>query len=135
MNVPTCADCGTRLTGPLRLLPEWPPRPESDGRKGPDPGWCDAADPGNTCLGNPDGPGCLVSAGPRGTLVTHPEDARAYLSGDPEVTEFGCCGPPGLEGPNELCAGCGAVVATLYADCSGPYETGFLPDVVRVIAV
>ncbi|MEU5043833.1 hypothetical protein [Streptomyces griseorubiginosus] len=31
MNVLTCATCGSRLTGPLRLLPEPPPRPEFDG--------------------------------------------------------------------------------------------------------
>jgi hypothetical protein len=165
VNVLTCAACGVRLTEPLRLLPELPPRPESDGRKGsdgsrhapptvprgayavdpepcgapyvphPDPEWCDAANPGNACLGDPDGPGFLVSAGPRGTSVTHPEDTRAYLSGDPAVTEFGCCGPPGREGPNEPCGGCGAVGATLYADCSGAYETDFLPGAVRVTAV
>ncbi|WP_141207109.1 hypothetical protein [Streptomyces griseorubiginosus] len=165
MNVLTCVACGTRLTGPPRLLPERPTRPEFDGRKGsdgsrpapatvprgayavdpeasgaphvphPDPEWCDAANPGNTCLGDPVGLGCLVPAGPRGTLVTHLQDTRAYLSGDPAVTEFGCCGPPGREGPGELCAKCGAVVATLHADRSGPYETGFLPDAVRVTAV
>ncbi|MFJ4204572.1 hypothetical protein ACIP2Y_33775 [Streptomyces sviceus] len=152
MNVLTCAVRGIRPTEPLRLLPELPPRPESGGRKGPDrsrhapptvprgayavdPEPCGAPNPGNACLGNPDGPGSLVSAGPRGTLVTHPEDTRAYLSGDPTVMEFGCCRPPGREGLNELCAGCGAVVATLYADCSGAYETDFLPDAVRVTAV
>ncbi len=27
----TCAACGTRLTEPLRLLPELPPRPAFDG--------------------------------------------------------------------------------------------------------
>jgi hypothetical protein len=130
VNVLTCAACGNRLTEPPRLLPELPPRPEFDGRKGPDgsrhapptvPRGAYAVDP--------------EPAGPRGTLVTHPEDTRAYLSGDPAVTESGCCGPPGREGPNELCAGCGAVVATVYADCSGAYETDFLPDAVRVTAV
>ena len=162
MNVLTCAACGSRLTEPLRLLPEVPPRPEFDGRKGPDgsrhapptvprgtyavdpepsgapyvphpdPEWCDAANPGHSCLGDPEGEGFLISGGPRGTLVVHPEDTRGHLSANPAFQEIGCCGPPGREGPNEVCAACGAVVATLYADCSAPYETGFLPDAVRV---
>nr|WP_206327165.1 hypothetical protein [Streptomyces sp. S3(2020)] len=161
----TCAACGTRLTEALRLLPELPPRPEYDGRKGPDgfrrppstvprgafavdpepsgapyvphpdPEWCDSANPGNSCMGDPDGQGFLTSAGPRGTLVTHPEDSRDHLADNPARQEIGCCGPPGREGPNSLCPGCGSVVATLYADCTGAYETDFLPDAVRVEAV
>ncbi|MGI5458199.1 hypothetical protein ACQEWB_34485 [Streptomyces sp. CA-249302] len=165
MNVLMCAACGARLTEPLRVLPELPPCPEFDGRKNPDgsrhapptvplgtyavdpepcgapyvphpdPDWCDAAHPGNGCMGDPDGQGFLMSAGPRDTLVVHPEDARGYLSGNPAFQEIGCCGPPGREGPNMVCAGCGAVVATLFADCSAPYATHFLPDAVRVAAV
>lgn len=125
----TCAACGSRLTEPLRFLPELPPRPEYDHRENPDgsrhapstvprrtyavdpepcgapyvphpdPDWCEAANPGNSCLGDPDGPGFLTSAGPRGILLTHPADTRAY------------------------------------ADCSGAYETDFLPDAVHVTAV
>ncbi|MCX5051264.1 MULTISPECIES: hypothetical protein [unclassified Streptomyces] len=164
MNVLMCAACGTRLTEPLRLLPEVPPRPEYDGRKNPDgsrrapstvprgayavdpepcgapyvphpdPDWCDAAHPGNACMGDPDGQGFLMSAGPRDTLVVHPEDTRGHLSANPALREIGCCGAPGREGPNEVCAGCGAVAATLFSDCTGPYETHFLPDAVRVAA-
>lgn len=161
----TCAACGSRPTEPLRLLPEAPIRPECDGRADPDgfrpapptvargswsvdpepcgaphaphpdPERCDAANSGNSCMGDPDGEGFPTFAGPHGTLVTHPEDSRAYLTGNPAPAEIGCCGPPGREGPNELCAGCGAVRATLYAGCACAHETGFLPEAVRVIAV
>ncbi|MBT2420897.1 hypothetical protein J7F01_24750 [Streptomyces sp. ISL-22] len=161
MDVLTCVTCGTRLTEPLDLLPELPPRPAYDGRENPDgsrhapatvprgryavdpkacgapyvphpdPEWVGAAHPGNGAMGDPDGQGFLMSAGPRDTLVVHPEDTRGWLSANPAVQEIGCCGVPGREGPNEVCAGCGAVVATLFAECSGPYETHFLPDAVR----
>ncbi|WP_159773349.1 hypothetical protein [Streptomyces sp. HM190] len=161
-HVLRCAACDRPLTGPLRLLPEVPERPLYDGRKNPDgsrrapstmplgtyavdplpcgapyvphpdPAWMDVAHPGNAVHLDPDGPGCLMSAGPRDTLVVHPEDTRRYLSPNPAVREFGCCAVPGREGPNELCGGCGAVVATLFADCTGPYETHFLPAAVRV---
>ncbi|MFJ2238779.1 hypothetical protein [Streptomyces sp. NPDC087859] len=165
MNVLTCAACGSRLTEPLRLLPEVPPRPEYDGLKNPDgsrhapstlprgayavdpepcgapyvphpdPEWCGSAHPGDVCMGDPDGPGCLMSAGPRGTWVVHPEDTRGRLSANPAVEEVGCCGRPGREGPNEVCAECGTAVATLFSECYGPYETHFLPDAVGVEAV
>jgi hypothetical protein len=157
-----CTACGHRLTEPLRLLPEVPPRPEYEGRKNPDgsrhapatmprgtyavdpepcgapyvphpdPDWCDAANPGNVCMGDPDGQGFLMSAGPRDTLVVHPGDARERLEHNPATTEFGCCGPPGREGPNAVCGGCGAVAATEFRDCTGAYETHFLPEAVRV---
>ncbi|MEU5597817.1 hypothetical protein [Streptomyces sp. NPDC020298] len=162
MNVLVCAACGRRLSEPLRLLPVLPERPEHDGRKNPDgsrhapstvprgtyavdpqpsgapyvphpdPEWMGAAVPG-VAVSDPDGPGCLMSAGPRDTLVVHPEDTRGLLEPNPACTEFGCCGPPGRNGPNWVCPGCGAEVATLFADCYGPYETHFLPDAVRAL--
>ncbi|MFK4147144.1 hypothetical protein [Streptomyces sp. NPDC004065] len=41
--------------------------------------------------------------------------------------------PRPLPVPPELCPGWGARVATLFADCSGPYETHFLPGAVRTV--
>jgi hypothetical protein len=162
VNVLVCAACGRRLSPPLRRLPELPERPRRDGRKlpdgsrhapstvpqgmysvdpepsgapfvpHPDPDWMGAAVPGTVVL-DPDGPGCLMSAGRRDTWVVHPEDTRGYLAPNDAVEDFGCCGPPGRQGPNFVCPGCGAAVATLFADCSGPYETHFLPDAVRTV--
>ncbi|KUN96294.1 hypothetical protein [Streptomyces caeruleatus] len=159
-----CTACGRRLSEPLRPLPELPARPEHDGRikpdgsrhapstvpRGayavdpepsgapfvahPDPEWAGAAIPG-VSMSDPEGDGFLMSAGPRNTLVVHHEDTVGFLAPNPALEEIGCCGPPGLEGPNWVCPGCGAPVATLFADCSGPFETHFLPDVVRVTAV
>ncbi|MCH5674330.1 hypothetical protein [Streptomyces gilvus] len=165
MNVLIRAAREARLTEPPRALPDVPPRPEYDSAKNPDgsrrapatvprgtyavdpepcgapyvphpdPEWCGTAHPGNACMGDPDGPGFLISAGPRDTLVVHPEDTRGWLSDNPALEEIGCCGAPGREGPNEVCGGCGVVVATLFSDCAGPYETHFLPGAVRVAAV
>ncbi|MFE4412124.1 hypothetical protein [Streptomyces sp. NPDC056821] len=162
MNVLVCAACARHLTQPLRPLPELPPRPEYDGRKNPDgsrhapptvppgtyavdpepcgapfvphpdPQWAGAAVPG-VCVGNPDGPGFLMSAGPRDTLVVGPEDTAGFLSYNPACQEHGCCGATGQEGPNQVCGGCGAVVATLFGECYGPYETHYLPGAVRTV--
>ncbi|MGW2638035.1 hypothetical protein [Streptomyces sp. NPDC001348] len=163
MDLLLCAACGRRLSEPLRPLPVLPERPERVGGKNPDgsrhapstvprgtyavdpepsgapyvphpdPEWPGAAVPGLS-IADPDGPGSLMSAGPRDTLVVHPEDTDGLLEPNPaSFAENVCCGPLGMEGPNRLCPGCGAEVATLLADCVGPYETHFLPDAVRVV--
>ncbi|WP_330459991.1 hypothetical protein OIB37_25840 [Streptomyces sp. NBC_00820] len=98
----------------------------------PDPERVESAVPGGRG-GAPDGPGRLVSAGPRDTLVVHPEDSAAFLARDPASRGTGCCGESGTEGPNRVCGGCGAPVATLFSECYGPYEIHFLPDAVRTV--
>ena len=163
MNVLVCAGCGHRLCEPVRLLAELPERPLNSGRKNadgsrqapstvprgtcavdpepsgapfvphPDPAWAGAAVPG-VAVADPDGPGFLMSAGPRDTLVVHPEDTRGHLLGDDDCRDSGCCGPTGRQGPNFLCPGCRAPVATLFAECYGPYETHFLPAAVRLVS-
>ncbi|MFI9587340.1 hypothetical protein ACIHCQ_37230 [Streptomyces sp. NPDC052236] len=86
MDVLTCVTRGTRLPRPLRLrlLPEVPTRPEHDGRKNP-----------NGSMGDPDGPGFMMTAGPRDTFVVHAEETRGRLCADPASQEIGCCGAPG----------------------------------------
>ncbi|MEU9477201.1 hypothetical protein [Streptomyces sp. NPDC048191] len=154
MNVLVCAARGRRLSPPPRLLPELPERPEHDGRDGarqapstvprgtyavdpepsgrpyvphPDPEWTGAA------LADPDGPGFLMSAGPRDTLVVHPADAAGRRSANPGVRSTGCCSLPEGDGPDRVCAGCGAGAASWSDSCTGPYEIHFLPDAVRVV--
>lgn len=65
--------------------------------------------------------GYLVSAGPRNTVVIHPDDAPLLRPLPGFKNSSGCCGPGGTRGPNRACP-CGTVVATLAADCLGPFE-------------
>jgi hypothetical protein len=70
-----------------------------------------------------------ISAGPRDTIVVHPDDApqlQPFIQG---TNHQGCCGPTGTGGPNLACA-CGSRLATLAADCIGPCELHL--DPVRV---
>ncbi|MGW8969642.1 hypothetical protein [Streptomyces platensis] len=72
-----------------------------------------------------------TSAGTRNTVVVHPDDVPALRLLDQRGRHRGCCGPLGTGGRNMAC-GCGALVATLAADCMGPYELHL--DPVRVYA-
>ncbi|MBB1244630.1 hypothetical protein GL263_13800 [Streptomyces durbertensis] len=64
--------------------------------------------------------GFVISAGTRDTVLVHPDDADLRQLPDGRNSN-GCCGPTGDEGLNRACP-CGAPVATLAADCFGPYE-------------
>ncbi len=72
-----------------------------------------------------------VSAGPRDTIVVHPDDAPALEPFVEGRNHQGCCGPTGTHGPNLTCP-CGSRLATLAADCLGPCELRL--DPVRVHA-
>ncbi|MCX4776427.1 hypothetical protein [Streptomyces sp. NBC_01264] len=65
--------------------------------------------------------GFVISAGSRQTVLTHPDAAAGLLPLPHWENSNGCCGPTGNQGLNRACA-CGAQVATLAADCFGPYE-------------
>lgn len=87
--------------------------------------------PGGSCVGNPDGDWYLVSAGPRNTVVLHPDDAPGLqLQHDPDFEDVGCCGFRGLSGTNRRCP-CGAAVGTEISDCGTPYELHLDPGKVR----
>ncbi|WP_371101466.1 hypothetical protein [Streptomyces sp. PU_AKi4] len=161
MNVLLCATCGTRLTRPVRRLDEMPGYPGRDGLPGPDgrrhgppsvPRGTYAVDP--LPFGAPFEPaapdeeydgivpggmwmsderGFLVSAGPRGTYVLHPDDVVDVVPHPDGRRLTGCCGPHGRAGANHVCA-CGAEVAIVAADCTSGYETRLVPDAVRVEA-
>ncbi|GAB1693489.1 hypothetical protein [Krasilnikovia sp. M28-CT-15] len=73
--------------------------------------------------------GYLISAGPRNTVVIHPDDAPLLQPLPGFKNSNGCCGPDGMQGPNRACP-CGTALATLAADCEGPYELHL--DPVRV---
>lgn len=65
--------------------------------------------------------GFVISAGSRQTVLVHPDDAAGLQPLPNGKNSTGCCGPAGDEGLNRACP-CGAPVATLAADCFGPYE-------------
>ncbi|MFF8413977.1 hypothetical protein [Streptomyces omiyaensis] len=65
--------------------------------------------------------GFVVSAGSRRTVLVHPDDAAGLQPLPDWKNSAGCCGPAGAQGLNRACP-CGAPVATLAADCFGPYE-------------
>ncbi|MFG2819813.1 hypothetical protein ACGFX4_10345 [Kitasatospora sp. NPDC048365] len=140
-----CSGCGAALTPPLKLLPTVPapppfeqPRPGSRGPGATIPRGHYAIEtepwgaPYEPYPQDEDGPsqrragwksderGLLKSAGPRGNLVLHPDDAvdlKMLLD-----ASMGCCGgPSGDQGLNRACR-CGKPVATLAADCSTVYE-------------
>ncbi|MEU8214451.1 hypothetical protein AB0C47_01600 [Micromonospora taraxaci] len=69
----------------------------------------------------------MMSAGPRDTIVIHPDDAPSLEPHPDDSRQAGCCGPFGDRGPNRVCA-CGAEVAALMADCYGPHELHLYPD-------
>lgn len=88
-----------------------------------------AAFAGAPCIGDPDGEGFLISAGPMNTIVVHPDDAPTLLPLS-EPGHFGCCGWHGQAGPNRLCS-CGAEIGTEISDCSTAYELHLDPSRVR----
>jgi hypothetical protein len=69
--------------------------------------------------------GVVRSAGPRNTVVLNPHDVAGLAP--IMAASDGCCGPAGGSGPNLACV-CRAAVATLAANCSGPYEVHLNPD-------
>lgn len=69
----------------------------------------------------PPGMDDFVSAGPRNTVIVHPDDTPGLRRTAVPAGHHGCCGPLGTGGRNMACA-CGTRVATLAADCMGPYE-------------
>lgn len=161
MNVLLCATCGTRLTEPVLLLDEMPAYPGRDGLPGPDgrrhgppsvprgtyvvdplpfgapfvpadpDAEYDGVVPGGMWMS--DERGSLVSAGPRGTYVLHPDDVVNIRPHPDSDRLSGCCGPDGHKGVSHVCA-CGADAAVVCADCCSGYGTGLLPDAVRVEA-
>ncbi|OSZ56382.1 hypothetical protein OQI_33235 [Streptomyces pharetrae CZA14] len=162
MIVLVCAACSCPLTRTVQLS-ETLSRPSFDGRVGPDgarrapatmphgfyavePEPWDAplvpiddpvpVFPEGPCVGDPDGDGFLVSAGPRDTIVLHPDDAprllHAQVGEDQDPWQHvGCCGLHGRGGPNRLCP-YGTPVGTETSDCSGAYELHLDPALVRL---
>ncbi|WP_123820522.1 hypothetical protein [Kitasatospora cineracea] len=148
MTVFLCSKCGAAITPYLVQLPAVPVPTEDqhdrdvETRRAPStvPRGCYAVDPEpwgppfvvqadqeNPQRAQPRGvlvcteEGFITSAGGRDTVVVHPEDALGLQPLPGWKNSNGCCGPRGDEGLNRTCP-CGAPVATLAADCFGPFE-------------
>ena len=126
----TCVVCNRALTRPMAQLPTLPVAKQLD-EVSYEPTlsvgtW--ALDP-EPRLRTADG----APASTPGCLVTNPQDAPD-LPPHPEARRnSGCCGHDGCDGPNRICPGCGAAVATLSDDCWTLVELRFEPDAVRVV--
>jgi hypothetical protein len=159
MTVFYCAKCGTALTGDLRALPCVPDIDDPDSGRDEETGRARSTVPRGHYAIDPDPWGApfvpptsprrppravgrellrpvpeadMVSAGPRDSVVVHPEEVLPRLVPFTRGHNWtGCCGPTGAHGPNLACT-CGSRLATLAADCMGPHELRL--DPVRVYA-
>jgi len=121
MTVFSCSSCGTPVTAELTEAPYLepdPPETPGDVRPRVAPGTF-TRDPehfGPPYVSEPTGR-YRVSAGPVLTVLVHPDDVRS-LRLHPDLTRLnGCCRLDGLDGPNLVCEGCGAEIATEQNDC------------------
>ncbi|KOG53735.1 hypothetical protein ADK76_26495 [Streptomyces griseoflavus] len=159
MAVFCCAKCGATLTPDLRALEAVPdvsthekdrdrktglapstvspghyaidPEPWGAPFVAPGPDDRRGGDDDRALLMPPDMTG-MISAGPRDTVIVHPDDVPGLRPADGLGKHHGCCGPLGTGGRNMACGACGTLVATLAADCMGPHELHL--DPVRVWA-
>ncbi|MFE2411403.1 hypothetical protein ACFXDE_23950 [Kitasatospora sp. NPDC059408] len=119
MTVFACVTCDNPLTGALREA-----RPAADGGQR-------AA---RHRIARPRMAQGAFSAGRDGAVfVVHPDDVPGTRRHPDSGRRNGCCGPDGLDGPNLVCAGCGAEVATKEADCWTPNLVALIASAVRVL--
>ncbi|NLU66175.1 hypothetical protein [Streptomyces sp. HNM0574] len=55
-------------------------------------------------------------------MLLAPADVRGLRLTADRRRRNGCCGLDGCDGPNLLCAGCGAEIATRRSDCWTPQQ-------------
>jgi hypothetical protein len=125
-KVLVCTSCGAQLTVALRLLSGKDPSvPAVECRDGLPP-----ADPGTVyksyepIVKSFDGLPAPLEFTPQ--YWVNPAD----LTDSVELTKderrlIGCCGPSGLDGPNQVCR-CGAEIGTLQSDCFTAHV--FIPE-------
>ncbi len=123
MTVFTCGSCGTAVTSELSEV-SFPERALEHGgegwappRIGPGTFARDPAPFGPPFRPTSEDPRVLASAGPVGTVLVHPGDVRELRPHPDRRRLNGCCRLDGCDGPNLVCAGCGAEIATEQSDC------------------
>ncbi|MFJ8045568.1 hypothetical protein ACIRBX_34180 [Kitasatospora sp. NPDC096147] len=121
MTVFACRACGHTLTEDLRITRR-------------------AADTGNPKrrgrTGRLDAPPSAIEGTYRedahdGELLLHPDDVPGTVEHPDDSRLNGCCGLDGQDGPNLVCAGCGAEVGTRQSDCWTPNRVLLIPAALR----
>lgn len=82
-------------------------------------------------------PGTFAVAEPEeqqvGGFVLAPTDVTGIRYTGNRTRMSGCCGPSGIDGPNLLCAACGAEVGTESSDCWTVHEVVLEPAAVEPV--
>jgi hypothetical protein len=82
-------------------------------------------------------PGTFATAEPaeaqNGGFVLALADVTGTRYTDDRTRMSGCCGPSGIDGPNLLCAACGAEVGTESSDCWTVHEVVLEPAAVEPV--
>ena len=108
-----CRSCDTTLTPQLRLLVDSAELDESDQADYVPKGF----------IWESDG---QFHSGREGRFFVNIADVLDLQDHADSRRLSGCCGPAGIDGPNQCCE-CGAAVATLMADCWMPHAVAFEP--------
>ncbi|WP_433463533.1 hypothetical protein [Spirillospora sp. CA-128828] len=118
MVIFVCVRCSQRLTGGLVEVPL--PPPVNEELRGP-----------REFLPTRMPQGTFAIAPEIGGFVLCPDDLTGVDLHPDSRRRNGCCGLDGLDGPNLICAGCGAEVATKQSDCWSQQQVTLLPAAVR----
>lgn len=117
MAIFACRRCGHYVTAEVREEPLPPP--------------AEAAPGGGTLLPPRMSRGSYASGEELGGLLLNPGDITGVRPHPDPGRRNGCCGLAGLDGPNLVCAQCGAEVATQQSDCWTEQRIVLLPDAVQ----
>jgi hypothetical protein len=130
VTVFVCAACGRALTCAVQRLDAVPERPRQDVGTPQPP-----TIPAGTWALDPQPQSFDPAGEPTGQVhcpVLNPQDLLPELPRHPDPRRTsGCCGWDGRDGPNLLCPGCHADVATVSDDCWTYVEARLEPAAVR----
>ncbi|MGW2255576.1 hypothetical protein ACWCXH_36230 [Kitasatospora sp. NPDC001660] len=117
VTVFTCATCDNPLTVGLRKA-----RPAAVGQR-----------TGRHRIGTPRmAQGTYAPSRDSSFFLLHPDDLPGARRHPDPGRRNGCCGLDGQDGPDPVCAGCGAEVATKESDCWTQHLVALMPSAVRV---
>ncbi|MFF5588095.1 hypothetical protein [Streptomyces hygroscopicus] len=117
MPVIACANCQQPLTGELQGVPMPPAAKKVEGHRVAPPRVSQ---------------GTYAISPKTGMIILHPGDLPGTAPHPDRGRRNGCCGLDGLDGPNLVCRGCGAEVATQQSDCWTDHLVAAAPDTVTI---